>query len=288
MTKRKNFLLSLILFIALGFVLSGCTSIESDKKDPHTKNSTRSSKNNSYSDSTSLGDEVNVIYLHHSTGENIWNGGITEYIKEYNDNNNINYRIEESPFPTEEYAWENYPYDYWNIWVNNAGSSEYQGQPTLEMLTENYDVISWKHCFPVGMIEDDLGYSSVDDSTKTLANYQLQYNALKDKMHEFNNTKFIVWTGAALIESETNSDYANRMQEFVEWVKSNWDESDDNIYIWDFYELETEGDLYMKDSYAVGDSHPNETFSSKVAPYFGKRLVDVIEGRGDIGNINGK
>ncbi|NQV00041.1 MAG: hypothetical protein HQ538_04830 [Parcubacteria group bacterium] len=290
MKNKLKYFSGLVLILALMLVLTGCTKTENDKKT-NTKNSTESSLNDddsSTSSETALTGDVNVIYLHHSTGENIWNGGVPEYIEEYNSDNNTDYQIEELAFPSDEYGWENYPYDYWNIWVNNAGSKNYQGQPTLETLTDDYDVISWKHCFPVGEISEDPGYSSVDDSTKTAANYKLQYNALKDKMHEFSDNKFIVWTGAALIQDETESANAQRTQEFFEWVKNSWDESGDNIYVWDFYELETEGGLYMKDSYADGDSHPNSSFSSKVAPYFGKRLVDVIEGDGDSGSITGK
>lgn len=292
MKNKLKILSGLAIVIALVLVLTGCTIGNSEKKSTNNK-SNGSSSGLDNGDSSILGEtiltgDVNVVYLHHSTGENIWNGGVAEYVEEYNSDNDKNYQITELAFPSDEYGWENYPYDYWNIWVNNAGARNYQGQPTLETLTESYDVISWKHCFPVGMIEEDPGYSSVDDSMKTLANYKLQYNTLRDKMHEFDNTKFIVWTGAALIQSETSVSYAQRAQEFFEWVKNDWDEKGDNIYVWDFYELETEGGIYLKNSYAAGDSHPNESFSSKVAPYFGKRLVDVIEGRGDSGSITGK
>lgn len=293
MKIKKGFFLSAILFIVFSLILAGCTVKNTEKKSTEEKttkekSSTTTESSNDSTDGTTLTGDVNVIYLHHSTGENIWNGGVPEYIEEYDSDNDTNYQIEELAFPSDEYAWENYPYDYWNIWVNHAGNSEYRGQPTLEMLTEDYDVISWKHCFPVGEIAEDPGYSSVDDSNKTLANYQLQYNALKDKMHEFPNNKFVVWTGAALLQSETTPEQAQRTREFFTWVKNNWDEAGDNIYIWDFYELETEGGIYLKNSYAEGDSHPNSSFSSKVAPYFGQRLVDVIEGKGDSGNITGK
>ncbi|MFA6946779.1 MAG: hypothetical protein WC220_12855 [Pedobacter sp.] len=292
MKNKLKLFSSLALVVALILVLTGCT-IGNSKKESTTNKPSGSGSSSDSSDSTSsdkviLTGDVNIVYLHHSTGENVWNGGVSKYVENYSSANNKDYQITELAFPSEEYGWENYPYDYWNIWVNNAGSSNYQGQPTLENLTADYDVISWKHCFPVGMIEEDDGNADVSSSTKTLANYKLQYSALKDKMHEFSDNKFIVWTGAALLESETTADQAQRTREFFEWVKNDWDESSDNIYIWDFYEIETEGGIYLKNSYAAGDSHPNESFSSKVAPYFGKRLVDVIEGKGDSGNITGK
>jgi len=232
--------------------------------------------------------DANIIFLHHSTGENIWNGGVSSWFEDYNANHGINYQIAEQAFPKDDpYGWNNYPYDYWNIWVNNAGDNEYLDEPTLEILTASYDVIVFKHCFPVSGIEENVG-ADISSDYKSIENYELQYNTLKDKMHEFPNTKFIVWTGAALISGETNEEQATRAQEFFSWVKDTWDEDGDNIYVWDFYQLETEGGLYMLDEHSAGDSHPNEEFSQEVAPYFSQRVADVINGNGDTGNLTGE
>ena len=234
------------------------------------------------------GEDANIVFLHHSTGAVIWDGGVPEWIEDYNSENNTDYAITEQDFPTDQYTWENFPYDYWNIWVDYAGEKSYRGQPTLEMLSEDYDVIVMKHCFPVSQIEFDYGEANVNSSDKTLENYKLQYEALKTKMREFADTKFIVWTGAALLKSETDTEAAGRAQEFFDWVKNTWDEPNDDIFVWDFYELETEGGLYLKNANAEGDSHPNAKFAKKVAPYFGQRIVDVIEGRGDESSITGE
>ena len=55
----------------------------------------------------------------------------------------------------------------------------------------------------------------------------------------------------------------------------------------DFDTLETEGGLYLLPEYSAGDSHPNDTFAQQVAPLFGQRLVNVIEGRGDSTSLTG-
>lgn len=289
MKKFKNYFSAFLVFafMAVLFMGAGCDNVFKGEDDGGAIDLPESERDGDDDavDELSSGD---VIFLHHSTGENVWLGGVPEYIEEYNDENGTEYDVRQLDFPTEEYAWENFPYDYWNIWVNHEGSSNYMGQPTLETLTKKYDVIAFKHCFPVGYIEPDTGNPSVSSSEKTLENYKAQYEALKDKMHEFENNRFIVWTGAALIESETEPEYAERTREFFEWVKNDWDEDGDNIYVWDFYELETDGGLYMKDEYSMGDSHPNETFSADVAPMFGKRIIDVIEGRGDSGSMIGE
>ena len=65
--------------------------------------------------------------------------------------------------------------------------------------------------------------------------------------------------------------------------KNEWDREDDNIFLWDFYNLETEGNLYLLEANSKGvkDSHPNQEFAIKVAPLLCQRIVDVIENRGD-------
>ena len=232
-----------------------------------------------------------VIFLHHSTGKNIWEGGVKDWFKNYLETNEVFYCLKEQNFPKESpYGWNNYPFDYWNIWVNHASEEPYKEEPTLEMITKKYDVVILKHCFPVGSIEEDIGEPDVNSEIKRLENYKVQYEALKEKMKEFNQTKFIVWTIPALVEKATTEEKALRSQEFYDWVKNEWDEKGDNIFLWDFYDLETEGGLYLKDEYAVGpeNSHPNEAFSETVAPYFCQRIVDVIEGGGDTSSITGK
>lgn len=236
------------------------------------------------------GGGTRIIFLHHSTGGVIWNGGVPGWIGDYNAAQGTDYRIEERAYPGDGYPWQNYPYDYWNLWVKHAGDRTYKEQDTLEILTKNYDVVIWKHCFPVSSVQPDSGKPKLSSDTKSLENYQAQYEALKVKMYEFPETQFLVWTGAALVAGATDEGQAQRAQAFFDWVKSTWDEPGDNIFLWDFWQLETEGGLYLLDEYAAGptDSHPNEAFAQRVAPLFAQRIVDVIEGRGDSGSLTGE
>ena len=95
---------------------------------------------------------------------------------------------------------------------------------------------------------------------------------------------------AALTEAATDPESAQRAKDFFAWVIEEWDEPGDNIYIWDFWQLETEGGLYLLDDYAAGpeDSHPTGDFAADVAPLFAQRIVDVMEGRGDSGSLTGR
>ena len=232
----------------------------------------------------SMGENVSIIFLHHSTGNGVWNGGMPQLFAEYNTDNDTNYRIVERTYPSgSPYEWKNYPFDYWNIWINHGGEKYYMEEPTLVTLTESYDVIVWKHCYPVSSVVPDTGKPDISSEVKSIENYKLQYEALKNKMHEYPDTRFVVWTGAALVKNDTNEEDAKRAKQFFDWVRTTWDEKGDNIFLWDFWELETEGGLYLKDGYAsdVNNSHPNDKFNSYTAPLAVERIVDVIEGRGD-------
>ncbi len=247
-----------------------------------------------------------ILFLHHSTGNVIWKGkpkgfdvvkniftdvhAVPEWFDQHNLKNGTSYLIEERSFPkAEPYGWANYPYDYYNIWVKNGGGDSYKEEPTLENLTQDYDMIIFKHCFPVSQVNEDTGNPDINSDEKSLENYKLQYEALKNKMHEFKNTKFLIWTSAALVVGKTDEAQAKRSKEFVDWVRSVWDIPGDNIYLWDFYDLETEGGLYLTPENARGewDSHPSKSFAAEVAPLFCERIIDVAENEGNNTAITG-
>lgn len=236
-----------------------------------------------------------IIFLHHSTGEAIWKGetnryiyrltgkgDVQKYIESHNRKHKTNYKITAVNFPkSAPYGWNNYPYDYYYIWVKNAGKTPYLEEPTLEMLTTQYDVIIFKHCFPVSRINPDTGNPDINSDVKSIENYKLQYDALKSKMHEFPNTKFIVWTPAANTKMKSVEEEAVRTHEFYNWMISEWDEKGDNIFIWDFYKYETEGGLYLTDAnaHSPDNSHPGLAFSARLAPLFGQFIIDVMESK---------
>lgn len=260
--------------------------------------------------------DMNILFLHHSTGEVIWNGDastrlgeiagrysrrlgklfgakaeLPELFKTYNKENGKNYRITESFFPkASPYGWNNYPFDYYNIWVKNAGEAPFMEEPTLEMLSRNNQVIIFKHCFPSSNIEADKDSADVGSEFKSLSNYKAQYIALREKLLTFPGTKFIVFTGAVQVKAFLTEEQASRAKEFNKWVIEEWDMEGDNIYLWDLYALQTEGGLYFKDEYAVSskDSHPNKEFAGKVVKLLFNRVVDIIENGGKTTDLTGQ
>ena len=255
------------------------------------------------------GSDMSIVLLHHSTGYNIWYGdkstlrskilrklgggsAMKAWFRNYNREHGSGYSIDELYFPAhgQSRTFGNFPFDYYDLWVVNAGNQPVGDDPTLEILTRDYEMVVWKHCFPVGNILEDTGNPDINSMEKRIENYKLQYAALKKKMLEFPDTKFLVWTGAALLEENTSRDEASRTRQFFNWVKHTWDEPDDNIHLWDFYELETEGGLYMKKEYGdgPGDSHPNNVFAGRVHKLLCNRIVDVFESGGQKTKLTGE
>jgi len=254
------------------------------------------------------GDSVNIIFLHHSTGGVIWDGDLSQVnsdvvrdnprlkaqipllFAQYNKETSKNYLIKEMNFPkAEPYGWNNYPFDYYNIWVKNSGDKAFMKEPTLEILTDQYNVIIFKHCFPSSNIVADDIEADINSDIKSLQNYKLQYEALRDKLHEFPDNKFILFTGAVQVQAFLTEEEAYRAREFHDWVTQEWDHPEDNIFLWDLYQLQTEDGLYFKDEYAVSpeDSHPNKTFAGRAANLLFDRILDVIDNGGKTTTLAG-
>ena len=233
-----------------------------------------------------------VIYLHHSTGQNIWDGGIPDQVEKYNEAHGTDIVITQQAYPYEPYPWENNPYEYWDLWVNHSGDNRAQEQPTLDQIAADFDVVVWKNCFiSAGMVPDD-GKPDVSSSEKTPANYKLQYNAVKDAMLAHPDTTFVVWTIPPKTSGDTTDEAAALTNAMVDWMRTEWDTPGDNIHLWDYHALALEGSpdgLHPAQGYSVAenDSHPSKETAQRTAPKFANRLGDVMAGNGDTGPITG-
>jgi len=233
-----------------------------------------------------------VVFLHHSTGCNLYyQGNVAEWISDYNTEHGTNYLISERSYPNSPYSWDNYPFDYWNLWVNNQCNNAYPGTECLDKITQNYDIIVFKHCFPGAYISADDANPSVSSNAQTLANYKLQYRALRTLMDSYPGKKFIVWTLAPLHRLATSSAEAARARQFVDWVKTSWLSEDgkqhSNIYIFDFFGYAAENNpaalngklnclkYDYENDHLGSDSHPNELANQTIGPLFAQLIINV-------------
>lgn len=70
---------------------------------------------------------------------------VENWFKNYNREHEKNYFIQEMVFPkAKPYGWNNYPFDYYTIWVKHSGPEPYKEEPTLELLSSKFDVVIWK------------------------------------------------------------------------------------------------------------------------------------------------
>ena len=112
-------------------------------------------------------DGERIVFLHHSTGNNVYyDGKITGWFSNYNKANRTSFQITERFYPNSPYPWQNYPYDYWNLWVNGACNSNNANVECISTLTKKYDVIIYKHCFPGSHIEPDRGSPTLNSQIK--------------------------------------------------------------------------------------------------------------------------
>ncbi|HNW52476.1 MAG TPA: Ig-like domain-containing protein, partial [Prolixibacteraceae bacterium] len=243
--------------------------------------------------STNIGFSQKAIFLHHSTGGAVFSEGDVEgWITNYNSTNGTSYSCTERAYPDSPYPWENYPYDFWNLWVNGGCDSEQSGIECINSLAASYNLIIFKHCFPGAGIEEDTGSPDITSDRKSLENYKLQYRALRTMMDNHPGTLFMVWTLAPLHRNATNAEQAARAREFVNWVKNTWLEEDGkshpNIYIFDFYNIVAESDptpahgqvnclMYdYEGDHDGSDSHPNYAANQVAGPQFAEAVVNCL------------
>lgn len=234
-----------------------------------------------------------ALFLHHSTGSGLYSAGkVSDWVKTYNSANGTNFQITERAYPNTPWPWENYPYDYWKLWVNNSCNNSNPNIECLPSLASNYGLVIFKHCYPGASVNPDTGSPDITSSRKSLENYKLQYRALRTLMDGMPDKKFMVWTLVPLHRLATTTEQAARAYEFVKWVKNNWlsedGKSHPNIFVFDFFSLAAEmnenptnGKQYClkyeyEGSHSSEDSHPNVLANQTIGPFFSKAVIDVL------------
>lgn len=234
-----------------------------------------------------------VIFLHHSTGNNVYKeGNVISLMDSYNKANGRSLVITERSYPNDPWTWSNYPYDYWKLWIGGSCNPANPNIECMNTLASKYDMVILKHCFPGADILPNTGKPDVNSDVKTLENYKEQYRALRSLFDSYPRTKFMIWTLTPLHRLDTSPENALRAYEFVKWVNKEWltedGKSHPNIIIFDFYSLiaELNGNQAnsvryclkydFEKSHTDSDSHPNVVANQYVGPIFVKAITDVF------------
>lgn len=231
----------------------------------------------------------NVIFLHHSTGNNVFKeGNVPGLIDSYNKTYGKSLNVTERSYPDDPWPWSNYPYDYWKLWIDGSCNPDNPRIECIKSLAGKYDMIIFKHCFPGAGIKPNTGKPDITSDVKSLENYKEQYRALRSLFDSYPGTKFMVWTLAPLHRLATTPEDAVRAREFAVWVKKEWLKEDKkahpNIYIFDFFSLVAELKAKPSDGvryclkydyerdHSSSDSHPNLAANQYAGPLFAKAI----------------
>jgi hypothetical protein len=230
---------------------------------------------------SSNGDFTNVIFLHHSTGNNlIQQGSVRERFTEAG-------------------------YDFWDHGYNHQGLRRPSGTAagySYNIPDDNTDpdgfarifaqrvygfplnafsgllqheVIAFKSCFPVSDIADD----------EQLQTYKAYYLSIRDVMDQHPDRIFIVVTQPPLNPAATDAEAAARARAFANWLKSDeYLSGHPNVFTFDFFDYLAEEDPaspdynMLRETYRDGtDSHPNATANEAIAPPFVDFVINAIQ-----------
>lgn len=250
-----------------------------------------------------LSGQVKVILLTQSTGGILWAGGpgrehtplLRQLASEYDAGHGKDYVFEQRWFPDGPSPYDsNNPGVYWKLWVKGEAPKPEQ---TLDAIADTYDVIVFKHCYVHAHVYADYGPEEFTKNPDTIEyraqTFKLQYEDLKKALRKHSDTLFVVWTlapeterSATLSSDGHDGRFGQRARDFAAWVRDVWDEPGDNLFVFDFWTLEAGGQdkTFADPAHILGpnDAHPNWDFAAQTSPKLLRRIVDVIEGRGDV------
>jgi len=168
-----------------------------------------------------------------------------------------------------------------------AACGQSEPEQTLTELTQEYDVIIMKHCYPASAVLPDTGNADPSSSRQSLENYKAVYRLLRDRFDASPDTLFILWTLPPLhrLVSPSQGDRdsnAARATEFSGWMKTDFlteGGPHPNIRVFDFRSLVMDpADNFLKYDFErdheSSDSHPNDAANNYAGPVFAQFIAD--------------
>ena len=227
--------------------------------------------------SYSQGHFTNIIFLHHSTGNNlIEQGGVRERFTQAGFSfwdHSFNYQGLRDPAG----KFTGYSYSVPDDNTDPDGLARIFAQKIYDLPLDTlsglflHEVIIFKSCFaPANNITSD----------QQLEQYKAWYLGIRQVMDQRPDKIFIVVTDPPLNPAETNAQQAARARAFANWLKSSeYLNGHRNVFTFDFYGYLAEDDPASPDynmlrkAYREGsDSHPNQIANKTLGPL----LVDFV------------
>ncbi|MCC6694746.1 MAG: PKD domain-containing protein [Candidatus Hydrogenedentes bacterium] len=254
-----------------------------------------------------------VVFIHHSCGENWLNGGLHDalvaknYIDERND---ITYGVDVEPDPGRPdtlgpVSGELTDMHHWILWFN-----DYLGSVQKHGCADGVNrILIFKSCFPNSHVE--AGDSSAGDpfsDWKMLANYKAvyhhpggsgqtyeheghAYHALEDVFAQHPDTLFITVTAPPECWAETDQQIAANARAFNNWLTKEWwpgytkATGLHNVVVFDWFDLLAAppnagahaNQLRAEFGGNAGDSHPNDAANAQSTRVFASGPGNFID-----------
>ena len=231
--------------------------------------------------SRSTGEYRNIIFLHHSVGENLIDEG------------DLKTRFSERGYDLWDHTY-NWPglrdpagnvlgfsYNVPNDNTDPDGLAAIFAQPVYDLPLNafsallQHEVIVFKTCYPTSDIQSD----------EILARVKTHYLNIRDVIDQHPDKLFIVLTQPPLNPAETSQAAAIRARAFADWVMSEeFSKGHSNLYTFDLFDHLAEKDStsteysMLRASFRSGsDSHPNRAANETIAPIFVDFVTKTIE-----------
>ncbi len=245
MQKKTVFWIVATFVVLVGVIIAGFWYFRSGQEESTQETEKETSDFSTTQPQSKTKFEKSVFFIHHSTGEIYWEGGMREV-------------LENAGYDAAAPWWDGNtdPQDFY---------SEFTNADNWELL-EGYDIIIFKSCFPASDIESD----------SELQDYKEWYNQLYLVYEDHQNKLFVPMSTPPLLEENTTAAAAKRSLDFENWLltdyKNNY--SGKNLAPFDLHSLLSDSEGFLAPDFIADseDDHPN-SYSGQIV---GEAIVEHL------------
>ena len=229
------------------------------------------------------GGYTNVIFLHHSTGQNLITEGdvrplLTELGYRFWDHG-FNHTGLVRPDGTPTNAHYRIPGARGRGNTDVDGLAELFSQPVTDPPSNafsrllQHEVIIVKSCFPNSAVKSD----------EMEAEFKTWYLQMRDVMDQHPDHIFIIVTSPPLHPQQTNANEARRARTIANWLKSDeYLAGHPNVFVFDFFDLLADPSTNTlragyQSSTDKPDSHPNQQANETIGPLFVEFIDEAVQ-----------